>query len=189
MLTAKETYAMLGNETLWQAAVDTHAQLSAKNLPHAILGGVAVCLHGYQRNTIDVDLLVRSHEALTVREVLESAGWKWDTHQKQPVADSGAILQFLLSGDKAGVGSDVRFPDPGEAEVITELEGLPVLTLARLIETKIACGQSNARRMYKDFADVVELIALHDLKTSFARKLHKSVQPAFKQLLKNARGE
>jgi hypothetical protein len=37
-------------------------------------------------------------------------------------------------------------------------------TLARLIETKLACGQGNARRMHKDFADVVELIAKHDLK-------------------------
>lgn len=180
---------MLGNETLWQAAVNAHALLAEKNLPHAILGGVAVCLHGYQRNTIVVDLLIRSNEAETVRKVLESAGWKWDTHQKQLIADSGAILQFLLSGDKAGVGSDVRLPDPGEAEVVTELEGLPVLTLARLIETKIACGQGNARRMHKDFADVVELIAMHDLNSSFARKLHKSVQPSFKQLLNNARGE
>jgi hypothetical protein len=189
MLTAKETYSMLGNETLWQAAVGAHALLADKNLPHAILGGVAVCLHGYQRNTIDVDMLVRSGEAQTVRELLESAGWKWDANQKQLVSDSGAILQFLLSGDKAGVGSEVRLPDPGQADVVTQLEGLPVLTLARLIETKLACGQGNARRMHKDFADVVELIAKHDLNSSFARKLHKSLQATFRELLTNARGE
>jgi hypothetical protein len=63
------------------------------------------------------------------------------------------------------------------------------LTLARLIETKIACGQGNARRMHKDFADVVELIAKHNLNSSFARKLHTSLQPTFRQLLANARGE
>lgn len=180
---------MLGNETLWQAAVNAHAQLADQNHAHAILGGVAVCLHGYQRNTIDIDLLVRYDEAQMVREVLESGGWKWDTTQKQLVSDSGTILQFLLSGDKAGVGSEVRLPDPGDADAVTELEGLPVLTLARLIETKIACGQGKARRMHKDFADVVELIAKHNLNSSFARKLHTSLQPTFRQLLANARGE
>jgi hypothetical protein len=188
MLTAKRTYAMLGNETLWDAALASHALLSDKALPHAIVGGVAVCLHGYQRNTIDVDLLVRTADAIPVRESLTAAGWQWEANNKQLATESGVILQFLLSGERAGAGSEVCFPDPADATVVTELEGLPVLTLARLIETKIACGQGNARRMHKDFADVVELIAVHNLNTSFARKLHKSVQPVFKQLVANARG-
>jgi hypothetical protein len=189
MPTAKGIYAMLGNETLWDAAVSSHELLAHQGLPHAIVGGVAVCLHGYQRNTIDVDLLIRSDEAQAVRELLESAGWRWDTNQKQLVCDSGVILQFLLSGERAGSGSEVCFPDPADEKSVTELEGLSVLTLARLIETKIACGQNNARRMHKDFADVVELIAAHNLNSSFARNLHKSLQPIFRQLLANAQGE
>jgi hypothetical protein len=43
--------------------------------------------------------------------------------------------------------------------------------------------------MHQDFADVVELIALNNLNKSFARKLHKSLQPTFRQLVENARGE
>lgn len=179
---------MLGNETLWDAAMTSHALLTEKALPHAILGGVAVCLHGYQRNTIDVDLLIRADDANLFRESMTTAGWQWDANNKQFTSTAGVILQFLLSGEKAGLGSEVSLPDPADEAAVTELEGLPVLTLARLIETKIACGQGNARRMHKDFADVVELIAAHNLNTSFARKLHKSVQPVFKQLLANARG-
>ncbi|MDZ4658123.1 MAG: hypothetical protein SH868_11150 [Bythopirellula sp.] len=189
MLTSKRIYAMLGNESLWDAAVASHELLASKNLPHAILGGVAVCLHGYQRNTIDVDLLIRAEDANTVRESMTAAGWQWDVPNKQFISGSGVILQFLLSGERAGLGSEVCLPDPTDANSVTELEGLPVLTLARLIETKIACGQNNARRMHKDFADVVELIAVHDLNSSFARKLHKSLQPIFRQLMANARGE
>jgi hypothetical protein len=189
MPTPKETYAILGKASLWRDAEQVHEILTDRSFSHAFAGDFAVCLHGYQRSTIDVDMLVRSGEAQTVREVLESAGWKWDANQKQLVSDSGAILQLLLSGDKAGVGSEIRLPDPGDADVVTELEGLPVLTLARLIETKLACGQGNARRMHKDFADVVELIAKHGLNSSFARKLHNSVQPVFRELLKNARGQ
>lgn len=180
---------MLGNETLWEAAVASHALLAEQGLPHAVAGGVAVCLHGYQRNTIDVDLLIRSSDADAVKDSLTQAGWLWDANNKQFTNESGVILHFLLSGNKAGSGSEVNLPDPSNETVVTELEGLPVLTLPRLIETKLACGQGNARRMHKDFADVVELIATHNLNTSFARKLHKSVQPAFRQLVINARGE
>lgn len=69
----------------------------------------------------------------------------------------------MLTGAKAGAGSDVRLPDPADPDAVTQLEGLPVLTLPCLIESKLACGAGDARRMYKDFADVVELIALHKL--------------------------
>jgi hypothetical protein len=189
MLTAKGIYSMLGNDTLWDAAVASHELLASKNLPHAIVGDLAVCLHGYQRNTVDVDLLIRSDDANTVRESLSAAGWQWDAANKQFVASSGVILQLLLSCERAGSGSEACLPDPADEKSVTELEGLPVLTLARLIETKISCGQNNARRMHKDFADVVELIAAHDLNSSFARELHKSLQPIFRQLMANARDE
>lgn len=71
--------------SLWRIVEQVHEILTDNSLCHVFAGDFAVCLHGYQRNTIDVDLLVRSNEAQTVREVLESSGWKWDTNQKQLV--------------------------------------------------------------------------------------------------------
>lgn len=180
---------MLGKESLWDAARTAHALLAQAGYPHAIVGGVAVCLHGYQRNTVDVDLLVRREEAIQVRSVLEAAGWQWIDDRTEIQSPSGVVLQFLMAGDKAGVDTVVRLPDPGDAESVTELEGLPVLTLARLIESKLACGQGNLRRTHKDFADVVELIAVHDLSRSFARHLHASLRDAFRELVRHARGE
>jgi hypothetical protein len=189
MTTARESFAMLEKETLWDAAARSHALLKARGLPHAIVGGVAVCLHGYQRNTVDIDLLVRPEDADVLRQALSGSGWEWDSAQKQFVADSGVVLQFLLAGEKAGRGSEVCFPDPADETAVTELEGLPVLTLARLIETKLASGTGDARRMHRDFADVVELIARHGLPQSLARKLHKSLRPTFLELLARARAE
>jgi hypothetical protein len=61
--------------------------------------------------------------------------------------------------------------------------------LARLIESKLACGQGNLRRTHKDFADVVELIAVHRLSRSFARHLHGTLRDAFRELVLHARGE
>jgi len=39
------------------------------------------------------------------------------------------------------------------------------------------------------FADVVELIAGHDLGPEFAARLHKAVRKTFRRLVKNARGQ
>lgn len=57
-------------------------------------------------------------------------------------------------------------PYPWDNNSITYLEGLQVLTLTRLIETKLASDEGSVRRTYKDFADVVELIARHNLSRS-----------------------
>jgi hypothetical protein len=179
---------MLGNETLWDAARASHEVLQEAGLAHALLGGVAVCLHGYQRNTVDVDLLVRKDEAGQARAALEAAGWQWIDERTELQSVGGVALQFLLAGEKAGPDSEVRLPDPGDDAAVTQLEGLRVLNLARLIESKLACGQGNLRRTHKDFADVVELIAAHDLSRSFAQHLHKSLRDAFRELVIHARG-
>ncbi len=179
---------MLGKETLWDAARRAHEVLAEAGLPHALIGGVAVCLHGYERNTVDVDLLVRRDEAPQARATLEADGWVWNDERKELRSPAGVVLQFLLAGEKAGRDTLVRFPDPGDKATVTELEGLPVVTLARLIESKLACGQGNLRRTHKDFADVVELIAAHGLDGSFARHVDKSLREAFRELVRHARG-
>lgn len=179
---------MLGKESLWDAAHEAHEILAAAGLPHALLGGVAVCLHGYQRNTVDVDLLVRRDESSQIRSAFEARGWTWRDDQKEFVSPTGVVLQFLTSGDKAGRDALVRLPDPGDIESVTEIEGLPVLTLARLIETKLACGQGNLRRTHKDFADVVELIAMNKLDGSYARHLHASLRETYRELVRHAKG-
>ena len=188
MLTAARTYAMLENESLWEAAQAAHDVLLQAGIPHGVIGGVAVCLHGYRRNTVDVDLLVRPADAMLARQALETAGWTWEDEAKELRSPSGVAVQFLYTGEKAGAGSEVTLPDPGDEAVITQLENLPVLTLARLIESKLACGQGNLRRTHRDFADVVELIAAHDLSRSFAQHLHKSLRETFRELVLHARG-
>jgi hypothetical protein len=180
---------MLGNESLWETAKSCHELLSQAQIPHAIAGGVAVCLHGYQRNTVDLDVLVQAGKSAAVRDVLEANGILWNEEEHEFRTSSGAAIHFLVAGERAGKGSDVRFPDPADPNVAVELDGLPVISLAALIESKIASGQSNLRRTHKDFADVVELIVKHNLGRDFARHLHKSVRAAFRQLVLHGRAE
>jgi hypothetical protein len=189
MDSAARIYAMLGNETLWDATRTAHELLKAEGIPHAIAGGVAVCLHGYQRNTIDVDMLVRKEDSQQIRAGLQAAGWSWSQERAEFLSPGGIILQFLLAGQKSGSDAEVYLPDPADEHVVTIIEELPVLTLARLIESKIACGESSLRRTHKDFADVVELIVVHNLSRSFAKYLHKSLRETFRQLVMNARNQ
>jgi hypothetical protein len=189
MPTAQKVYAMLENQSLWQTATQCHQLLATAGIPHAILGGVAVCLHGYQRNTADLDLLIRKDDADAVRAALEQESYLWRPKDAEFRAPSGVAVQFLLAGDRAGSGTEVALPDPADERSTTEIEGLPVLTLARLIESKVACGQGNLRRTHKDFADVVELIVQNRLNSSFARFLHKSLRTTFRQLVRTSRGK
>ena len=169
LATAQRTFEMLENQTLWETATRVHEVLSLAGIDHAVVGGVAVCLHGYRRNTVDLDLLVRPDDANAIRTVLDSEN-----------------VRFVMAGASEGSGQSAVFPDPADASQLTHIEGLPVLSLAALIQSKLACGLGNLRRTHKDFADVVELIAIHRLHSSFARLLHKSVQPEFRTLVKHA---
>ncbi|MBI1832230.1 MAG: hypothetical protein HYR84_12365 [Planctomycetes bacterium] len=189
MFTAKKVYAMLENESLWQAATYCHEILAAAKIPHAIMGGVAVCLHGYQRNTVDIDLLVRKEDSQAIRENLERESFVYNEREKEFTSPSGVVIQFLLAGERAGESSEVKFPDPADERSTTEIEDLPVLKLSKLIESKIACGLANLRRTHKDFADVVELILHNRLNSSFARFLHKSLRVMYRELVRKSRGK
>lgn len=182
---------MLGKSSLWQTLVRAHEVLASADVPHAVIGGVAVCLHGYQRNTIDVDLLVRPKDTQQIRNALTSAGFDWHADNREFISPDGVPVQFVLAGESAGNDRSlgVLMPDPDDEHTATEIDDVPVLTLSKLIETKLACGLGNMRRMHRDYADVVELIVIHDLSRSFARFLHKSLRKTFRQLVLQSRGE
>jgi hypothetical protein len=185
--TARQVFHLLENETLWELVERVHRRLASEAIEHAIVGGVAVCLHGYQRNTVDLDLLVEPEDATALRSVLAADGIAWYPAEKEFRSAAGVPIQCVLAGETEGAGQTARFPSPSDPKFITTIEGLPVLSLASLIQSKIACGLGNLRRTHRDFADVVELVAVHDLDGSFARFLHKSVRKEFRALARQAK--
>ncbi len=189
MSTTQQAYIMLGNENLWQVAMQCHRAMVESQIPYSVCGGVAVCLHGYQRNTVDLDLIIRRTDSSAVRAALENAGLSWHEQEAEFRSASGIPIQFLYTGDRAGKDAEFSLPEP-EGELNVEIvENLSVLRLSKLIEIKIVCGLGSVRRTHKDLADVVELIAVRKLDSSFARFLHKSVRKTFRELVKNARGQ
>jgi len=180
---------MLGNESLWETAVQCHELFQQAEIAYSICGGVAVCLHGYQRNTTDIDFIINTQDSEQVKELLIASGFEWDDIEKEFRSSSGIAVQFLIAGGKAGKGSEVKIPEPIGELNIEQREGLSVVKLSRLIEMKIASGTGSMRRTHKDFADVVELIAIRNLDNSFARFLHKSLRKTFKELIRSAQSE
>ena len=180
---------MLDNETLWETAALCDRVLRDAGIAYSVCGGVAVCLHGYQRNTVDLDLVFQSEDSERIREVLQSAGLTWNQQSAEYRSSSGIAVQFLVAGESAGRGFEVRVPEPvGDSNVET-IEGLTVVRLSRLIEMKLACGSANVRRTHKDFADVVELIDIRNLDSSFAGFLHRSLRETFRELVRRVRTE
>jgi hypothetical protein len=187
-ITAQQAFQMLENESLWEVAQHLHGLLTRKGIDHAIVGGVAVCLHGYRRNTVDLDLLIRPEDSAELRSALEAERFQWFPVEKEFRSASGVAVQFVIAGEREGPGQEAMFPSPSETKHVTHIEGLPVLSLPQLIQAKLACGLGDMRRTHKDFADVVELIAIHRLNGSFARLLHKSVRKEFRELVRRAGG-
>lgn len=183
MITTAKVYAMLGNESLWEIALRCHQIFQQSGIPHSICGGVAVCLHGYQRNTADVDVIINSNDSSKVKELLLAESFQWVEELTEFKSPSGVPVQFLFAGESAGKGTEVKIPEPEGESNVEELEGLSVVRLSRLIEMKLASGLGSLRRTHRDFADVVELIAIRKLDGSFAGLWHKSLRPTFRELV------
>jgi hypothetical protein len=122
------------------AAKEISKQLTTKGYPHALIGGLALRYHGYNRATSDVDFLVSSEAA--GRLVGEALG--------------GEVQGKTIRSSK-GVTIDLLFPRPGEKFLEKEIRaaynaGIPAISRQALVYMKLVAGR------LKDQADVVELI-------------------------------
>ncbi|WP_283434781.1 hypothetical protein [Neorhodopirellula lusitana] len=69
MIIPWRNYTILGNASLWDVAAWCHGLLTEAGIAYSFCGGVAVCLHGYQRNTTDLDVVIHSDDSDAVRRV------------------------------------------------------------------------------------------------------------------------
>src|SRR5262245_57573136 len=119
--TARRTYEMLENQSLWEVAERVHQLLVDRGIAYAVVGGVAVCLHGYRRNTIDLDVLIRPESASDLKSALEADGFQWASAEREFRSPSGVAIQLVLSGESEGPGQPARFPDPSDPACVTTI--------------------------------------------------------------------
>ena len=158
------------------AILDTAREVSrvlkANKVRGAIIGGVAVVLHGHLRTTKDVDVYVADAEAAYA--ALNGAGFRWDAKARE--FDRGGVpVQFVTD--------DVIDPIPTR---MTSIEEISTVNLGDLISIKLSSGLDNVLRS-QDIADVIGLIKHHRLTGAFAPKIDKRFRADFKKLLRALR--
>jgi hypothetical protein len=164
------------------------ARLDEEGISYALVGGMALGEHGYVRMTEDVDVLLTPEGLSRFRERCVGRGYvavRPGGEREFRDTETGVRIEALVSGEYPGDGRPkaVRFPDPSEGSPV---EGLRVLPLARVVELKLASGQSAPHRL-RDLADVQELIKARDLDDAFAERLDPSVRARYLELWRAVR--
>jgi hypothetical protein len=157
-------------------------RLEAIGVPYAVVGGMAMFLHGYRRFTEDVDILVTKEGLKVIHEKLEGLGYlpPFEGSKNLRDTDNGVRIEFLIAGGYPGDGlpKPVSFPEP--ATVATELDGIRVVNLPTLVQLKLASGTAPGRR--KDLGDVQEIIRTLKLTEDFSERLDHSVRGSYLEL-------
>ena len=135
------------------------SKLEELAIPYAVVGGMALVAHGYDRTTTDVNILLTQEGLKRAHDALEGLGYVPPFAGSEHLRDTttGVRVEFLIAGQFPGDGKNkpVAFPDP--AEVATDINGIQYIELPSLLELKLASGMSNITRA-KDIGDVIELV-------------------------------
>jgi len=155
-----------GTSGVLETARAAVAVLADHDIPHLIIGGIAVQEHGYPRVTIDVDIVVP--------DVLEAAEWltasltgpfyKVPDHPDR-VEDrrTHTSVDLLPAGAVVKVGCKVPFPQPTQAR-----EELQIASLEELVSLKLDSWANSPLKRLRDKTDVVELILRRKLPRELA---------------------
>lgn len=158
-------------------------RLDELDIPYAVVGGMALNAHGFQRATTDVDLLVNAEGLAAIHRELDGLGYvppfAGSKHLKD--AATGVRVEFVISGQFPGDGKPkpVAFPEP--TDVAIRLRGRKVVDLPTLLDLKLSSGMTNPGRA-KDIGDAQELIRVLKLPREFAAKLNPFVRAKYEEL-------
>ncbi len=162
---------------------DITRRLTEAGVGHAVVGGMALVAHGYDRTTVDVDILVTPDGLDTAHKSLSGLGYVPPFAGSKNLRDTktGVRIEFVVTGRYPGDGKPkpVSFPDP--AKVATEIDGIRYVALPTLVELKLASDMTNPGRL-KDLADVQELIRVLRLPADFVDGLNPFVRDKFTEL-------
>jgi hypothetical protein len=165
---------LTGDSPILDVAREVFAIIARAGIDAAVIGGVAVVLHGHVRTTVDVEVYTSDAEAFST--ALEAAGFSFDKK----------LRQFEKHGVPVHLVPPSLVPDaPRRRQVI---DGIHTLSLANLINIKLRSGTENILRA-QAMADVIALIRCRDLRGEFAAKLSKPLRQAFRALLRAIRDE
>jgi hypothetical protein len=159
-------------------------RLSQEGIDYAVAGGMALVVHGYRRETVDVDLLLSIEGRELFSQTLVGRGYAPlfpGARKGFRDTETGVKIDILTQGEFPGDGKPkpVSFPNPASASI--EIDGIRIVTLEKLIELKLASGMTAPHRL-RDLADVQELIKIRRLPPDFAERLDPYVRDKYIEL-------
>ena len=124
-----------GTSGIVETARTVASTLAEHEIPHLIVGGLAVQEHGYPRVTIDVDIVVP--DVLEAVEFLTASltGPFYRVHGVDDRVEdrrNGVMIDLLPAGKVLKRGCKVPFPQPGKVA-----EQFQIVTLEELISLKL----------------------------------------------------
>ncbi|HKI34191.1 MAG TPA: hypothetical protein VKA46_20225 [Gemmataceae bacterium] len=173
------------NDPVHQSLRRIVKRLERAGIPYAVMGAMALNLHGARRTTDDVDVLLTPEGLERFRNEVLPKFYKPVEGRSRRFEErkSGVLLDCLVTGHYPGSGKPGPFAFPDPVTNSQEIEKIRVITLPQLVQLKLAA------RRYKDFGDVVFLIQVHNFDESFLPQLHPSVHQDFIECLEEKRRE
>jgi hypothetical protein len=171
-----------------QKALDKLARtLDAHGIPYAIIGAMALNEFGYQRVTVDVDVLLTAEGLAVLKTATLGRGYleKFPGSRGLRDPEHGVDIDVVLAGSYPGDGQPkpVAFPDP--AATARRGARIALLPLPTLVELKLASGMTAPHRL-KDLSDVLELIRVVGLSEELAGDLNPYVREKYVELWRAA---
>jgi hypothetical protein len=160
-------------------------RLTEEKIHYAVIGGMALALHGLVRPTLDVDLLLSREGLERFVELLVGRGYvPLFPGARKHFRDSatGVNVEIITAGEypEDGKPKPVVFPLPEQAAIT--VGEFSVVSLEKLIELKLASGLSAEHRQLRDLADVQQLIEVLKLSKDWGLQLDDSVADEYQRL-------
>jgi hypothetical protein len=173
----------MGEADVQKALEKLARELDDGAIPYAVIGAMALNEFGYQRTTVDVDVLLTPEGLSAFKARVLGRGYveRFPGSRGMRDTEHGVDIDVVLTGGFPGDGKPkpVVFPDPA----VVALRGARValLPLPTLVELKLASGMTAPHRL-KDLADVQELIRIQQLPRAFAQSLNAFVHDKYVEL-------
>lgn len=164
---------------------DVVRRMSEVQIDYAIIGGMALALHGFIRPTEDVDLLMTPQGLEKFHAELVGRGYVPlfpGARKHFRNSETGVKVEVITTGEYPGDGKPkpIAFPEP--RNVAINLADYRVVRLESLIELKLASGLTAEHRKLRDLADVQQLIEILNLPSDLSNRLDASVRDEYLRL-------
>lgn len=151
-------------------------QLDELKIPYAVTGAMALFFHGYRHFTEDVDLLVTKSGMEEIRNRMDEL----DCWTERPGSN-------VLRDRQTGVAIDLHVTTSELTNSAVYMDGMRILSLPCLVETKIRTGTARRTRLMH-LCDIQALLERVQLPESFVTQLSPPIQAEFHTIWRHAHG-